>query len=180
MRLTITEALAELKTIASRLAKKRQFVQEHAVRPSIARDPFEKDGGTMKMLASEMQGITDLESRIVRIRTAIQQANHDTLVTVAGTTKTLAEWLTWRKEIVTSRERFVMAVLQTVRETRRQFAARAAGTQSLEARAAEAGVEINVDEKALSQESETITKILGDLDGQLSLKNATVTIEIGD
>ena len=37
---------------------------------------------------------------------------------------------------------------------------------------------VNINEKALSDEMEAIETMLGMLDGQLSLKNATVTIDI--
>jgi len=39
-------------------------------------------------------------------------------------------------------------------------------------------VVVNIDERALGSELESIEDILGQLDGQLSLKNATVFVEI--
>lgn len=43
--LTITEGLAEIKTLKARIEKKRQGIGPYIVRPAQMRDPMEKDGG---------------------------------------------------------------------------------------------------------------------------------------
>lgn len=171
MPLTITEALAELKTLAKRLQAKRQYVVDHLIRPEIVKDPLEKDGGTPVVLAREAQAIADLAQRVITIRTSIQKANHITPVTVNGETRTLAEWLTWRKEVAPGHQSFLNAIRTGIQQNRKAWAART-DTNG-------AGLLVNWDEAALAADIEKTEKILGELDGQLSLKNATVMVEIG-
>jgi hypothetical protein len=178
MKLTITEALAEIKTITKRLEKKRQFVASYLLRAEAAKDPLEKDGGTPLVLARESQAIVDLETRIVAIRTGIQQANHRIAVTVSGQTKMLAEWLTWRKEVAPGRQSFLDLQRRTIVANRQNF------QKQLNANpddiGLKMGIAVQVDEGALAKDAETIETILGALDGQLSLKNATEFIELPD
>ena len=89
--LTISEALAEVKTINKRLEKKRQFVNANLSLQDGIRDPYEKDGGAPKMLSSALQSITDLESRIVNLRTVIQHANEKAIVKIGGASFTVSK-----------------------------------------------------------------------------------------
>lgn len=178
MKYTITEALADLKTIGKRIEKKRQFIGEHLLRPSITKDPLEKDGGTPEVLRRELQAVVDLERRHVSIRMAIQQANQITPVTIGDTTRMLSEWLTWRKEIAPARQNFIGAMRRAIVSNRTEWQKKVAANQNDPALSA--GVEIHVDEQALAKEAEWFEQTLGQLDGQLSLKNATVLIEIAD
>lgn len=175
MRFTITEALADLKTIAKRLEAKRLHVLDNLLRPDIVKDPMEKDGGTALVLQSEMQSIKDLERRVVAIRTGIQKVNQETPVTVEGDTKTLAEWLTWRKEVAPGAQKFLAAQRSNLMGGRQHWK-----QKQSEANVTNAGLIVNIDELALSKQTEHIETVLGTLDGQLSLKNATVFIEIAD
>ena len=61
MSITITEALAELKTVSARLDKKREFVLRHIIRESKLCDPLEKNGGSKTVIARDLQSIGDLE-----------------------------------------------------------------------------------------------------------------------
>lgn len=179
MAMTITEGLAELKTMAKRIEKKREYVGSFLVRQDGIKDPLEKDGGSAAMILRERQAIADLEKRHVAIRTAIQQVNHATPITVADTTKTIAEWLTWRKEIATGAVKFTASLRETIRQARNQahqkgWALRAAGDTVQ----APTDFVVMVDEAQLAADAERYETILGTLDGQLSLKNATVMIEV--
>jgi hypothetical protein len=80
-KLTITEALAEIKTINARLQKKRESIGTNLMRDSRIKDPMESEGGSEEFIRKETQAIDDLQKRIVSIRTAIQQQN---LVTAAA------------------------------------------------------------------------------------------------
>lgn len=66
---TITEALAELKTINARLETRRQNVGQYLMRDARLKDPLETDGGSVEYVTRERQAIKDLEERIVQIRT---------------------------------------------------------------------------------------------------------------
>lgn len=176
-RLTITEALADIKTIGKRLQAKRETVLNYIARHENIRDPFESDGGSRVMIERERQGVNDLEKRLVNLRTSIQKANHATPVTIAGVTRTIADWLTWRKEVAPSAKTFagqIRNVVATVRKTEKTG-------KTAQGQEVPAGQwVVNVDEKALAKELEDFETILGTLDGQLSLTNATTFVEIAD
>src|SRR5437762_2223860 len=97
--ITITEALAELKTLQKRIEKKREFVVTFLARQDGLKDPLGNDGGSFVALGRELQAIHDLDARRVLIRTNIQKINQSTPITVENVTRTIAEWLTWRKEV---------------------------------------------------------------------------------
>lgn len=179
--MTITEGLAELKTLQKRIEKKREYVGGYIARQDGMKDPLEKDGGSAAMITRERQAIADLEGRRVAIRTAIQKVNQTTPITIAALTKTIAEWLTWRKEVAPGEQAFVTGLRQRVMQARTQAQQKGWGVVSATVTTADTkptDVVINVDEAALAAEAEQLETILGTLDGQLSLKNATVMIEI--
>lgn len=181
MPLTITEALAELKTIGKRIEKKREYVGLFLARQDGVRDPLEKDGGSVKVIASERQAIGDLQTRHVAIRTAIQKINQATPITVEGETKTIAEWLTWRKEIAPGAQAFVTKLRHAVQQARQSAQQKGFAVVSASATTADTkptDIVVNVEESGLAAEAERLETILGTLDGQLSLKNATVTIDV--
>src|SRR5438105_988378 len=105
--ITITEALAELKTIDKRIEKKREFVLGYLLRQEMFKDPLEKDGGSVSAIRREMQAIHDLEERKISIRRAIQQANERNTVTVAKQTRAIADWLVWRREVAPIQQQFL-------------------------------------------------------------------------
>ena len=81
--ITITEGLAELKTIVKRVEKKKEFILAHGCRMEIVKDPFAKEGSSAPAeIAKAMQSINDLCDRIVSIRDAIACANQETELTI--------------------------------------------------------------------------------------------------
>lgn len=180
MGLTITEALAEIKTVGKRLEHKKQAVLQNIGRDARVKDPLEREGGAVEYIKRERQAIADLEKRIVAIRTAIQKANLNTTATVNGTTLTVSEWLTWRREVSASSKQFLTQMNQTIVGTRNKIQAQGARVVSAtsEADAKPGDVVIHLDEKALLEDIEKTETILGELDGKLSLLNATTVIEV--
>ena len=180
--LTITEALAELKTIGKRLDKKQQFVLGYLVRPAVIRDPFEQEGGAAAKITAERQAIQDLQARIVTIRSSIQKANHATVVTIEGITMTIAEWLTWRKEVAPRIQTFLGQIRGQVASVRQQSATKGGKVVTEEPSGAGAAtnmdIMIHVDESKLAVEIEKVETVLGTLDGVLSLKNATTFVTL--
>lgn len=179
--MTITEALAELKTIQKRLEKKREFVGSYLAQHHGIKDPLEKDGGSVEVVRRERQAISDLELRIVAIRTSIQKVNQQTPITVEGITRTIAEWLTWRKEVASGAQAFIEKMRRSILQARTQ--AQQKGYAVVSATVAMGAsdpmdVVVNVDEGELAKQAEQLETILGTLDGQLSLKNATVLIDV--
>lgn len=177
MGITITEALAEIKTIQKRIEKKREFVVGFLSRQDGIKDPLEKDGGSFQAIARERQAIADLEARIVAIRRGIQRVNDSTKISINGTERTIADWLVWRRDIAPSHQQFLGRLRGQINAVRDQ--ARKQGVNMISATATAEKPQdfvVNVNEQELAAEIEKIEDTLGQLDGQLSLKNATVQI----
>lgn len=177
MPITITEALAEIKTVGKRIEKKRETLLGFLGRQEGLKDPLEKDGGSIAFIARERQAVDDLEARIVVLRRGIQRANDGTPVTVGGITKTISDWLVWRRDVAPKRKEFLTKLRTGVQSGREQ--AKRAGVGFVgpgETASKPQDFVINVSETELALEIETMESILGELDGQLSLKNATVPI----
>lgn len=177
MGITITEALAEIKTIQKRLEKKRAFIDGFLFRQDGIKDPLEKDGGSFQVVARERQAIADLEARIVAIRRGIQSANETTPVIINGVTRSVAEWLVWRRDVAPGAKQFLEHMRTKLGGLRNQAqksgsAVVAAGSQAEKA----TDYIVNINEQELAAEIERLEDTLGQLDGQLSLKNATVPI----
>lgn len=186
--MTITEALAEIKTIEKRLVTKRATVLQYLCQHESLRDPFEKDGGSREVLNRERQGIDDLEQRIVDIRAAVARSNERTSITINGKTRSVTEWLAWRKDVANGTRDFLNSMrskIQLVRQqnqpgnVRAQILANIQQNQSITTGEAKpSNINVFVDENKLAKESEAFEETLGQLDGQLSLKNATTQIEL--
>lgn len=177
MGLTITEALAEIKTVQKRIEKKREFVFQYIGRQDGVKDPLEKDGGSYQAIVRERQAMTDLEARIVALRRGIQMANEATSISINGVTRTIADWLVWRRDVAPELKNFLGRVRSSLNDLRAK--ARQQGANFV----APGGVAdkpidfiVNINEQELAREIEALEETLGQLDGQLSLKNATISI----
>lgn len=178
--MTITEALAEIKTIGARITKKQEFVLQNLGRPSGMRDPLEQSGGQIAAVKSERDSVESLCDRIVVLRRAIAKANAETLVTVHGKTLPISDWLIWKREVAPSKKKFLETLSAGIQKIRRE-----ASSRNIPVVSAQQGGEqtmsdylVNIDERDLQMKIEEITEILGILDGQLSLKNATTAVEV--
>lgn len=179
MALTITEALAEIKTIGKRLEAKRGNIGQYVFRQERLKDPIAAEGGSREYVRRERQAIRDLEERIVVIRRGIQVANHKHTITVQGEVRSIQDWLTWRREISDGQRRLLVSIrdgLKNVRQQAQQKGIAVVGTASTPTSSDD--VIVNVDETELAADIERLEQVLGELDGQLSLKNATVMVEV--
>lgn len=176
MTLTITEALAEIKTIGKRMEKKREGISPFLARQDGVRDPMEKDGGSASFIAAERQGLRDLGSRVVALRRGIQKANDTTSVTINGTSRTISEWLTWRREIAPGERDFLAKLQGQINGVREQAKRQGVAATAPGSATQPADFIINMNEQELAREIEALEEALGALDGQLSLKNATTFI----
>ena len=177
--MTITEALAELKTLQKRIEKKRAFCRNYVARQECYKDPLESSGGSRTAIARERQAIKDLEERIVRIRTEINIANMATFLDVLGETRTVAEWIIWRREVAPGRQGDLQNLIQSLQRFRDDANRRGSAVVSTDAQATkQTDFIVNINEQELIQESERLEEILGVLDGLLSLKNATTTLTL--
>ena len=177
MSITITEALAEIKTIGKRLEKKREYILQFIGRQDGLKDPLEKEGGAPLVIAREKQAIFDLEARVVSLRRGIQRANDATQVTVGAVTMSISDWLIWRRDIAPKQRDFLVKLRGFVAQGREQ--AKRSGASFVgpgETAQKPTDFVINVNEAELAAETESLETTLGTLDGLLSLKNATVTV----
>lgn len=175
--MTITEGLAEIKTIQKRIEKQRQFVLEHLFIAGVMRDPLETEGGTRQAVEQARQSIGDLETRIIDIRYAIAKTNLTTVVTAGGLTKSIAAWLTWRRELSEGAGKFLKVMNDAILKVRKEASQKNLSFTDVETTDAKT-ITVFVKELALAKEIETHEIILGELDGQLSLKNATTPLVV--
>lgn len=179
MSITITEALAEIKTIGKRIEKKREFIGQYLGRQDGLRDPLEKQGGSFEAIRAERQSISDLSDRIVELRRGIAKANDHTVLTVNGITKSVSEWLVWRREIAPGHVAFLGRLRAGLSQIRTQAARNNAAVVQANASTGDNKPTdhiINLDERELASEIERLEDTLGQLDGKLSLVNATIPI----
>lgn len=178
-RLTITEALAEIKTIDKRIVKKRENIVPYLWRQEQLRDPHEKDGGSAAFIQQELQSVGDLEKRKISLRHAIQNANDATFIETGGMRFSISDWLTWRREVAPALQQFLGRMSQHIHQARSQaqskgFAVVGAGAVPSQP----TDLLVNINEQELAAQIEGLETILGTLDGLLSLKNATVFMEL--
>lgn len=175
--ISITEALAELKTIDKRIEKKGKFILAYVYRQEMLKDPHEKDGGSAEVIKREQQAIHDLLERKVTIRRAIQEANSTNFVTIGDEKRTIADWLVWRREVAPLQE-VILNQLSGRIDTARQEAQRKGVSLVNNEAQKPTDIIVNVNEKELARQIEHLAEILGALDGQLSLKNATLLVDV--
>lgn len=177
---TVTEALAELKVIGKRIESKQGFVTQNLTREEQLRDPLARDGGQLAVIGNELQALHDLRENEVAIRRAIAESNAQVEVSVNGTTRTIADWLRWRREVAPGEQAFLRSMVDHIVRARAKAGTR--GGSLVSASATVSGenkptdIVVNISEVDLQRRYEELQATLETLDGQLSLKNATVTI----
>lgn len=177
--ITITEGLAEIKTIFKRIEKKREFILANVARQEMIKDPLAKDGGSEAAIAREVQSVGDLLERVIKIRAEINKANQANAISIGGETRTIADWLTWKREISTPARTLWDSINSQVANVKQQAQQR--GVKMVSATAAverPEDVVLHVNVQDVAKRRESIEEVLGILDGQLSLKNATITIDV--
>ena len=181
MSLTITEALAETKTIEKRITKKRDSIAQYLARQEKVKDPLANDGGSVQFIAQEEQAVRDLEERLIGIRRAILVANTTTNVSLNGDTRPIQDWLTWRREVAPKQQAYLRGLRDGIAKIRQECMQKGLTMVSAVATIGEVSandVWVNISEKDLAERIEKLETMLGELDGQLSLKNATTTVTI--
>jgi len=172
----LTEALAELKTLKKRIEATQQTILQYVVRDERMKDPLESGGGTKTVIAQELQKLKDLRERYVKVRAAIADANAKTTATVGKMTRSVAEWLIWRREIAKDYQTFLLALQQAALKGRNVYQVPTHRQQ--EVGVSEIRVAVGIDEKVLGQDIENYEEVTGNLDAQLSLLNARTEIQI--
>jgi hypothetical protein len=175
---TITEALAEVKLIGKKIEKKETFIATYLLRGAQVIDPLLKEGGSPEIIARELQAITDLQTTLVRIRTRIAAVNAPTPLTIGTVTRTVAEWLAWRRDVAPMERRLLTTIVNRVNAAREQ-AKRATGSLTSDTSSAQpTDIIVAMSELDIQQRVEALEEALGRLDGLLSLHNARTTITL--
>ncbi len=186
--MTITEALADAKTVGKRIEAKVAFIGQYLLRPEQVKDPLDAQGGAVKAITAAQQAIGDLENRLVNIRLAIQAANLSTALTVSTggetVTRSIAGWLAYRKDVAPLRLKMLAALRQAIEQQRSTLlrqGRRTVGTLSVDTSDVKpTDVLVNLDEVQLAKDAEQLDAILSTLDARLNFINATTTISIAN
>lgn len=173
----MTQAFTELRTLEKRIQKKQEKILRYLYRTNDQIDPFGEEPGSKAEIQKELQSIEDLWQRYMDIRKAMRKANEETFITIEGVERSMADWVAWKREVAPKVGRFIQSMVLRVYQGRDEI-----NRENIRRKKDEEvkHIVINVDEKALSDRGENIEKILGALDGQLAVKNATVTLDIPD
>lgn len=177
-KMTITEALSEVNLVKKKVEKKSLNVLQNLIRAKHLKDPFEADGGSKKVNESEVQAIDDLNSRLIKLRAAISRANLDNSIAIDKTKMSIHDWLIWKREVSKSASEFAQKIPQLVKTHIDQVTRQPQVYKDSEEKTHLVDYEINIDYPGFIKRSERISDSLEKLDGQLSLKNATIVVEI--
>lgn len=157
---TITEALARIVLIDKKIRSKQDKILRYLAIPENMKDPL---GDSKKEIEAELQSINDLLKEKVKIRKLIIQSNLETDLTINGKTMPVQGWLIWRRDILPVLKEFYVSVLNradAVRNNKRP----------------DDKYIINVDELKINNDLTEIISLDEELDGMLSLNNATKMI----
>jgi large subunit ribosomal protein L7/L12 len=173
--LSISEALSQIQVIDRQVAKKQQLLDAYLLRDAAVRDPLAREGGTAAVLAREHQAIAALLERKVLIRRAVQAANERATITHEDETRSIADWLVWKREVVARRAEFLNQMRYRIEQARRETTRQRAAAGDA---ARQNDLVVHVNEKELANELEALEERQGYLAGQIALKNATVLVDL--
>jgi hypothetical protein len=177
-KITITEGLSEITLIKKKIQDKQTKILGMLFQVSHLPDPFAHDGGSFKVIASEMQSVNDLYRKLVAIRAAISTANLTHVITIMDLTLTIHDWLIWKRELSKNEIDFYDKLCRDVK-SHLDAIARSPQVYKDENQIVQiVKTTLNVNYPNCLKHNENRKDILGKLDGQLSLKNATILIEV--
>lgn len=130
------------------------------------------------MISKEHQSMRDLQRRLQRIRAAISQANLDNMITVNDMTQSIHDWLIWKREIAAESNGFLQLITHQTKVHMDQ-----AGKSPQVFKDEKEQLKVvkwiyHIDYSEWLRMYEKGNEALEKLDGQLSLKNATIVVEI--
>lgn len=177
-KMTVTEALSEVNLIKKKIKSKQEKIRGALFRVEHVKDPFESDGGSEKMIQSEHQSLSDLNRRLEKIRSGISRANLETTITLGEEEKTIHDWLIWKREIATDYTTFVKDICNVVKVNNDAQAKNPQVYKDDEGKIHLVKPITNVDYSEWLKRHEKLIEKYENLDGKLSLKNATILIQI--
>lgn len=176
----ITEAMAEIKLFIKKISSQREFILRNLAREEWRKDPFEKDHTTQEaQVKAAIQSISDLEKNIVTYRYAITKANMEEHILLEGMDMTVAEWLIWRREVLPLRKQLLGNLAnQMAGNSREQQSAQRSYSGKDSEKSQPTNYIVNISDKWLKEETEKLEAIEQRLDGQLSMLNANMEVEL--
>jgi len=177
-KMTITEALSELNLIKKKIKAKQEKIRSALVHISHMPDAFASEGGSAKMINHESQSISDLSVRYTKIKAAITEANIKNMVQIANINMSIHDWLTWKREFATTNIEFLKVCCNTVKAHMDQYGKSPQVYKDANDQTQLVKYSYNIDYSQWIKNLENVSDIHEKLDGQLSLHNATVIIEI--
>lgn len=177
-KITITEALSEVNLIKKKIIAKQARIQSAVVRAEHNPDPFLSDGGSSAMVKAESQGIHDLNRRLSKIRSEISRANLGNEITLGEDTRSIHDWLVWKREIAKDQIKFTYDVHRAVKAHLDMTAKQPQVYKDADGNNQLVKWTINVDYAYWLKQNEQLEEKLEQLDGKLSLKNATIVVNI--
>ena len=176
---TITEALAELKTLDKKIESSKKFVMDYSVRQGTTIDPLDDEGGSDKVIPQKMQSIDNLLERKIAIRKAINASNQNAVVEINKVKRTVEEWLIWKRDVYQKEMAFLESLQRKIVDARSQCVAKGMTLRDDGGQPSKVTeVSSFIKESNLQRRIEETREIYGVLDGKLSLFNATTTILI--
>jgi hypothetical protein len=171
----LAEALTSIKTDKKKWETDKNFVMANVVRDDRLKDSLEAQGGTKTVLQRTLQSMEDHETQIVAKLYAIQGANREVKLTIGSKTKSVGEWIIWRREVAPMREKRFNELLSRIEQSKQmvnnpRYVAAAPG-QDLK-------VLVEIDEKKLLDTMKEHQDIMGAIDSKLSVLNATTGIVV--
>lgn len=174
-KITITEALAEIKLIEKKLSSKTQHVAQNLSRAKHLPDPL---GDSAKALQSEMQSIHDLYKRQVKIRGVIAKANIETTIRVIDDEMSITEWLAWKREVSAKQNALYATIRDGIKAAQNTYSRAPQIYKDSEDKTQLVQFVFNLDYQEYVSLAEKTQEKLDKLDGLLSLKNATILVEV--
>ena len=168
-KITLTEALAQHKLTLKKIEDKTRELSHYTVRDERIVDPLAKSGSTSeKFVAEQMQSIEDLSTHAIRLHSSITGKNREVKVRFGNMEMTVEDALTWRREVAPLKKNLLNGILSQARTARQKVGAATDAPK----------VVVSFDEAEAMSKLEALSDALGKLDTELSIVNATQTIEV--
>lgn len=177
-RMTITEALSEINLVKKKLEASKVEITGNVARAKHLDDPYASAGGSSTYNARKLHSIYDLQTRLVSLRSAIARANLDNKITVGSREMSIHDWLTWKREVSAFEDGLLRGISEKVKTHLNHTAKNPSVYKDNLDNTKLVEWELLVDQVAITKFQETLMETQEKLDGQLSLKNATITVEI--
>ena len=176
--MTITEALSEVNLVNKKLEHKKKNALTLLVKADHAPDPYANEGGTAEFLKREFQSIDDLHRRLIKIRSSISKANIENEITLGNRTQSIHDWLTWKREVSKPETSFINNVVNNTKSLLDENSKQPRVYESADGKKELLKLTPNVDYASFVKKQEELATLFEQLDGKLSLKNATIVVTI--